>query len=120
MEFMELLIAFVDFMKALSFNEYFKSDGFFKLALIIVFLLQFLFDARRNRITEHRAKLRAEEATITMALMSSSIKLAIELAHAVKCDSNNNVKNALNSAEKAQHLYDEFMQDKAAKYLNKI
>lgn len=71
--------------------------------------------------SEERAKLRAEESTLSMQMINASLQLSVVCANALTGGHNNgNVEEAKVSAEKAQNEYEKFIKGIAATQLAKV
>lgn len=88
---------------------------------ICVAILTGLFarDSRRRKAADDdlkaRAQIRARESRLSMQLMSASVKLGVATSLAVEQQKlNGEMKDARESAEKAQKAYWEFIDDIAA------
>lgn len=97
------------------------------LSAICVAVLTGLFarDSKRRKAKEDeqdaRAKIRARESALSMQLMSANVKLGIATALAVEQKKfNGEMKDARESAAKAQKAYWDFINGTAAEEITKI
>lgn len=97
------------------------------LSAVCVAVLTGLFarDSRRRKAVEDNQKaheqMRAKESRLSMQLMSASVKLGIATAMAVEQKKfNGEMKDARESAEKAQKAYWEFINNTAADEISKV
>ncbi len=71
--------------------------------------------ARENNKRKQQAEVRAEESRLSMRLMSASLGLSVETAHAIKRGSTNGeMDSALEEAADARSEYDKFVRGVAA------
>lgn len=92
--------------------------------LVAVFTGLFARDSRRRKSRDDeqdaRAKIRAQESRLSMQLMSANVKLGIATALAVEQKKfNGEMKDARESADKAQKAYWDFINSTAAEEITK-
>ena len=92
--------------------------------LVAVFTGLFARDSRRRKSRDDeqdaRAKIRAQESRLSMQLMSANVKLGIATALAVEQKKfNGEMKEARESADKAQKAYWDFITSTAAEEITK-
>lgn len=92
--------------------------------LVAVFTGLFARDSRRRKSRDDeqdaRAKIRAKESRLSMQLMSANVKLGIATALAVEQKKfNGEMKDARESADKAQKAYWDFINSTAAEEITK-
>lgn len=92
--------------------------------LVAVFTGLFARDSRRRKSRDDEqdahAKIRAQESRLSMQLMSANVKLGIATALAVEQKKfNGEMKDARESADKAQKAYWDFINSTAAEEITK-
>ena len=97
------------------------------LSAICVAVLTGIFarDSKRRKAKDDeqdaRAKVRAQESRLSMQLMSANVKLGIATAMAVEQKKfNGEMKDARESADKAQKAYWDFINSTAAEEITKV